>query len=95
MSSKSKKSNDTVKSIESAYKKVCVGNFKTPENEKDAEAFSVYEIDWTSKSSLVRSLNFLLKEDDRRKLVGANHRDLVTAVLADVNLRQLQTLLLQ
>ena len=86
VSSKSKKSNDTVKSIESAYKKVRVGNFKTPENEKDAEAFSVYDIDWTSKPSLVRALNFLLKEDDRRKLVGANHRDLVTAVLDSQNL---------
>ena len=86
VSSKSRKSNDTARTIASAYKKVKVGKFKTPENEKDADAFDIYEIDWTSKPSLVNALNFLLKLEDRKKLVGANHRELVTAVLDSQNL---------
>ena len=80
LSSSSRKSGATAKTIESAYRKVNIGKLKTPEDE-DVNGFDVYEIDFTKKPSVAHALNFLMKEDDLKELVGATHRELVTAVL--------------
>ena len=92
LSSKSAKSNATTKTIDSGFKKVKVEhdfrdtNEDEDEDEDEAEAFDVYETDWTSKSSLASACNFLLKKEERKKLVGASHRMLVKAVLDSQNL---------
>ena len=86
LSSKSRKSNATTRTIESAAKKINVDSDaasesdEMEEDEEAAEAFDLDDIDWTDKASLAHACNFLVKLEDRRKLVGASHKQLTTAI---------------
>lgn len=86
LSSKSRKSNATTRTIESAAKKINVDSDaasesdEMEEDEEAAEAFDLDDIDWTDKASLAHACNFLVKLEDRKKLVGASHKQLTTAI---------------